>query len=286
MTNYEVMDVSKNHVKRMDTVQNTLGRLLLGLPPCTPAAVTLGELGWTPISMVIAKRKMLYLRYLIKNEMDEPERLIVHALKQQIAWHEQKPHQKSWYKEMLQLVAEYDVKPTGVNSLEDMSDIRFKQLFHARRKSHFIVEMMKKPSLQYYRDKRNPGLDLTTRNHGPSNLWLRCRTGTLQLGWKQGLGLCPACRRENTNETIAHFLWECKGNRDSELKETTIAAIEAYMPDFVLEGDAQVKTFWTLALHQTQGMRMIIGEMIAELWKQRGEMIAVGDMLTGVTGES
>lgn len=273
LTNFEVMDASKDYVNKMERIQNRLGRMLLRLPPTTPNVVVQGELGWWPIQNLLDKRKLMYLRYILDCEEQEPERLIVQAVRQQVEWHRIAPQKQTWYSEVLTLVQKYDIELTGNERLQYFTDAMLKQLFKRKVQTDYTTNLQTHRSLEFYRDKRRPHLDTDVGSTSDAQWWMKCRTGTLQLGWKQGEPCCGTCREEGTSETIQHFLWECSGNRTQETKETVISTVESYMPDFVNEGDAKTKTFWLLAQHQTEGMRMWAGEMVKALWTERTKIL-------------
>jgi hypothetical protein len=205
---FDALCISLPTLKKLDTIQNIMGRYILGARYQTATEALQGDIGW---SSFVARSAVAKLRYKGKLALTKL------PLTEHYGQVESKSHSTSWIRRTKALVKNY-VKPFDISNLGNKVLVNAVVGAVVNFKDELVwkANMQKKSTLRFYCESRQSigGMDYLWDNSKGSALLFKSRTDTLELSsrkcsWKMSNSdLCNVCSLDEP-ETLEHFLLKC-----------------------------------------------------------------------------
>ena len=205
--------LTRENIKRLESVDEMLLRKLLGTPISTPKAALYLETGCIPLRFIIKRKRIMFLHHLLTREDD--------ALIKRVFWAQmEKPVKGDWC-----LVVREDLDSLGLNltSLTEVANKSKEQL------KTLLKEQIETVSLKYLNTEKQklskvanhsyPKVEMQTYLVNPhmslkqKQLAFKWRTRMIKVGWNYGdKGQCPICH--DADDTQEHLFY-CQDINDS-----------------------------------------------------------------------
>ena len=204
-----VIDWNVGELERLQVIENSVWRQILGAPSYVAVEALRGEVGSATMLERDMKTKLCYLKHILEGKND----LLVNIL------HEMRESRRGmqWLKTVKQYLKNINV--INMNLLQQYNENNIKTKVKEWGEERWRVEMRQKSTLGTYCENKNHISEesIYYDNTFKSQLMFRCRTNSLALNWRKRFKgeeeECNLCRQGT--ETLNHFVLEC-----SELETT------------------------------------------------------------------
>ena len=192
--------------RKLEAVQERVGRKLLGASRTVAGAAIRGDLGWRKLEERREEKKVLYGRRL--------QRLDDNRLVKQITAEMKECGGVSWESECALLLRKYELEDYRMEPVQE-----WKERVHSINSRDWVEEVEGKSSLRWYRKvKEVAGLEQYTRSFvGHEELRLRFRLRTGSAGLFEDKKRCRMCTEDRCVlcdsgevEDVKHFLVRCE----------------------------------------------------------------------------
>ncbi len=202
----EVIVIPKGVVQQIQTAQNKVGRMILGLSDQCPKEVVEGELEWNTINEEIAKAKLHFYGHLMRLEESRWARRVMSLGNTQV-----KNRQTSWWTDMQEIIDSWDIDIIQVRGGKNMWKDYVRRKIAVVGTQRWKDVMETKSSLSIYKWKIAKDYQEEMMNR-KTQLWTKLRANDVITEEKKanrlgGNPLCKLCRQEN--ETVTHVILTC-----------------------------------------------------------------------------
>ena len=250
-----VVDWNTGELERLQVIENTVWRQILGAPSYVAVEALRGEIGCATVIERDMKIKLCYLRYILERKNDLLTEILI----------EMKEFKRAgqWLKDVRKYMNDINIR--SMESLLQINEKNIKAKVREWGEERWRAEMEKKSTLSIYRrNKQSVGEVTIYDNTYKSQLMFRGRTNSLRLNWRNrftgGEEVCELCKQEI--ETLKHFLLNCEDLEQTRRK-------------YEINQDTCIEEI--LLFSQTEGNRMNTREKylryIEEIWNIRKKKI-------------
>ena len=203
-----IVEFTKQDIEKLQRLENSVGRKILGAPSYSQGAALRGEIGISSMKARIMGGQLRYLQYILRGEGNELLERVVEEMRAS--------HKKNrWIKGLIEDRKVIGIRGASASNEEINSKVRewddrvWKQ------------EMAEKESLSLYREwrQRMGGQEKVYDNRESSILLFKSRTNNLNLGdrkrFQNQSTECIMCGAEK--EDLIHFLLHCPAYNQKEL---------------------------------------------------------------------
>ena len=220
-----VIEWTTGEMEKLQRVENSVWRGILGAPGYTPITVLQGEIGTSSVKYRDMKTKINYLKHIY-----EDGNILCRAVLQEL---EERKLYKGWIMRNKNYAASIGI--TAYEELKKMKKLAISEKIKRLENEKWKVELEKRVTVRTYAECKHhiKGMVNLYTNDYRSVLLFRCRSNTLNLGWRnrftEGQVECVRCREE---ETMEHFLQTCGEysaiRRKHDMEEKTLSDILAF----------------------------------------------------------
>jgi len=203
----EVVHVTKQTMHALETLQNKIGRWLLGVSQRVPAAAVRAELGWLSVEHEIIKKRALFWGNLMEREENS---WVGQALRVELM---SKPH-SSWVDAMSEV---WNGIGYGGGKLGQKWKTHVKHSVWVVENEKWKNDMSIHPTLAYYPKDHDGNREPSTNRSRSGRVVTKLRMGDRLLLDKDIGAVCPNCGN-NIEQATPHIMGVC----DKNLTETEV----------------------------------------------------------------
>lgn len=209
-----VVTWSKAELEKLQKIENSVWRCLLGAPGYTPIAAMRGDVGASCMNIRDVKTKLKYVKYAMQSS-NEMLRVVMGEMLL-----DAKDEYVRKIKEYLNLL-----EIENVEELVNLTNRQIEMKSRGRDEMAWKEELSAKSTLEIYsRHKKEIKEETFYDNTEKSVLLFKARSNTLKLGWRNkyegGNIICKLCG--DGEETMLHFLKMCKTLKDVRVKHDMV----------------------------------------------------------------
>ena len=206
-----VIDYKKEELRKLQSIENGVFRMILGARKYTAEEGVRGEAGASLFQTRIMKSKLTYIQSILKGGRNE---LVEQIIRNSIVC-----RADTWSEDSMKIL---DTLGVSVRRLKEMTRSEIEKSLLEWDTMKWKEGMAQKSSLEIYRqNKEKVGqVDYMYDNRPNSIIFFQARTNSLPLHNRVKFlredSICPVCGNENEN--LEHFILFCAGYREERKK--------------------------------------------------------------------